>query len=373
METKRPKLKIMYMLIIENFNFRGPPIMCTQEETSTSLKIPVKPKKSQSCQNCQPLSENKIQDKFIEDDIHESQYTIKLKYKISMLVTKNIKNIKVNTLYKILYDYIRRFFRFGHDLALLKVFIEHVLLVVHCHVQVLIVMYVIHLNILISRLANWSTWCGESGWSIVGYEGGVRWCGCGFIIVSLLVPELGESLLLASSFVKVIIGVFIDGSGNSWHEGWFTTAKSHVVYYKQQPNKSEHCICNANAKQSNLHVNDNFVVTAISKLLHIHVANTDTTAADAPDNVDHQEPGEKGMNFDHLGSSAQPNSWMAIQLLTQLYSTCVLVPTSVTRPRCQYCTQNWLKVIKIKTLCNNDKNLLILLQNSSSQGIISSL
>ena len=40
--------------------------MCTQEEISTSLKIPVKLKKSQSCQNCQPLSENKIQDKFIE-------------------------------------------------------------------------------------------------------------------------------------------------------------------------------------------------------------------------------------------------------------------------------------------------------------------
>ena len=49
--------------------------MCTQEEISTSLKIPVKPKKSQSCcQNCQPLSENKIQNKFIEDDIHESQH-----------------------------------------------------------------------------------------------------------------------------------------------------------------------------------------------------------------------------------------------------------------------------------------------------------
>ena len=77
METKRPKLKIMYMLIIKNFNFRGPPIMCTQEETSTNLKIPVKPKKSQSCQNCQPLSENKIQDKFIEDDIHESQHNKK--------------------------------------------------------------------------------------------------------------------------------------------------------------------------------------------------------------------------------------------------------------------------------------------------------
>ena len=100
-----------------------------------------------------------------------------------MLVIKNIKNIKVNTLYKILYDYIRRFFRFGHDLALLKVFIEHVLLVVHCHVQVLIVMYVIHLNILISRLANWSTWCGESGWSIVGYEG--EWGGVG-VVSSLL-------------------------------------------------------------------------------------------------------------------------------------------------------------------------------------------
>ena len=154
-----------------------------------------------------------------------------------MLVIKNIKNIKVNTLYKILYDYIRRFLGFGHSLALLKVFLEHVLLVVHCHVQVLIVRYVIHLNILISRLANWSTWCGESGWSIVGYEGGVGWCGCGLNVVSLLVPDLGESLLHVSSFIKVIIGVFINGSGNSWHEGCFTVAKSHVVDYKQQPTR----------------------------------------------------------------------------------------------------------------------------------------
>ena len=349
--------------------------MCTQEEISTSLKIPVKPKKSQNCcQNCQPLSENK-NSKFIEDDIHESQHNKNSSIKISMLVIKNIKNIKVNTLYKILYDYIRRFLGFGHSLALLKVCLEHVLLVVHYHVQVLIVRYVIHLNILIGRLANWSTWCGESGWSIVGNEGGVGWCGCGLDASSLLVPDLGESFLHASRCIKVTISVFISGSGNSWHEGCFTAAESHVVDHKQQPDKSEHCICNANAKQSNLHVNEGLVVTAVSESLHIHVANTNTTAANAPDNVHHQEPGEKCLILDHLGNCTQPNHGMAIQLLILLFSTCcALVPTSVTRPRCDQYVQNRLKVIKIKTLCNkNDKIYLNMLQNSSSQGIISSL